>query len=82
MTDEHGLIVEDELDDLGKQRRDMLEQHANLLDKNSYLVRWGQVVAAMLAEGEMSRDEWRERCSRYLQGEPLEDALKGLEHLE
>lgn len=82
MTDEHGLIAEDELEDLGKKRRDILEQHNNLLDQNSYLVRWGQVVAAMLAAGDMSHDEWRERCSRHLQGEALADALKGLEHPE
>lgn len=80
MTDEHGLFVENELENLGKKRRDILEQHNNLLDRNGYLIQWGQVVSAMLADGSLTRDEWQARCSRYLEGEPLDTALKGLEN--
>lgn len=78
MTDEHGLFVEKELERLDQQRREILEQHNRLLEKNAYLIQWGQVVAAMLADGSITMDEWSTRCFQYLEGERLDLALKGL----
>ena len=82
MTDEHGLFVEKELERLDKKRRQILEQHTKLLEKNSYLIQWGQVVAAMIADGSMTTDEWSTRCFQYLDGDRLDIALKGLTTLE
>lgn len=78
MTDEHGLFVEKELEKLDEKRREILEQHTKLLEKNAYLIQWGQVVAAMIADGSMTVDEWSTRCFQYLEGTKLESALKGL----
>ena len=82
MTDEHGLFVEKELEKLDRKRRQILEQHTRLLEQNAYLVQWGQVAAAMIADGSMSADEWSARCSRYLDGEHLDVALKGIKTLQ
>ncbi|MCW8906807.1 MAG: hypothetical protein OQL28_06130 [Sedimenticola sp.] len=78
MTDEHGLFVEKELEKLDRKRREILEQHTRLLEKNAYLIQWGHVVAAMIADGSMTSDEWSTRCFQYLEGERLETALKGI----
>ncbi|WP_029133281.1 hypothetical protein [Sedimenticola selenatireducens] len=82
MTDEHGLFVERELEKLDKRRREILEQHTKLLETNAYLIQWGQVVSAMLADGGMTPDEWSARCFQYLEGERLDIALKGLKNLD
>lgn len=82
MTDEHGLFVEKELEKLDKKRREILEQHTRLLEKNAYLIQWGLVVSAMLADGSMTVDDWSTRCFQYLDGEPLDIALKGLKNPE
>jgi hypothetical protein len=78
MTDEHGLFIEQELEKLDKQRREILDQHTRLLEKNAYLIQWGLVVSAMLADGTITVDEWSTRCFQYLEGERLGLALKGL----
>jgi hypothetical protein len=82
MTDEHGLFVEKELEKLDKKRREILDQHTKLLEKNAYLIQWGQVVSAMLADGSITLDEWSTRCFQYLEGERLDIALKGLKNPE
>lgn len=80
MTDEHGLFVERELEKLDKRRREILEQHTKLLETNAYLIQWGQVISAMLADGSMTPDEWSARCFQYLEGERLDIALKSLKN--
>lgn len=80
MTDEHGLFIERELEKLDKRRREILQQHTRLLETNAYLIQWGQVISAMLADGSVTPDEWSTRCFQYLEGERLDIALKGLEN--
>ncbi len=82
MTDEHGLFVEKELEKLDQKRREILEQHTRLLERHAYLIQWGQVVSAMLADGRITADEWSARCFQYLDGERLDIALKGLKSPE
>lgn len=82
MTDEHGLFVEKELEKLDRKRREILEQHTRLLEQNAYLVQWGQVVVAMIADGSMTADEWSARCFKYLDGERLDVALKGIKTMQ
>jgi len=42
------------------------------------LVAWGVAVEQMLASGEFTVAEWRERCQEHLTGRTLDRALAGL----
>ena len=42
------------------------------------LVAWGVAVEQMLASGEMTAAQWRERCQEHLTGRTLDRALAGL----
>ncbi len=79
MTTKDGLFEEEDFDRIDAVRKDLIQKQKMIMDSNAHIVQWGLVVAAMLSDGSLNRDEWRINCTKHLNGKALACALTKLQ---